>query len=204
MTVATAVGTPQPNRHLGPIHHPPGVMASADVPYVPVLRLHQVELPQLSVGPARQRRQPASLTSPSGLTPATPDPNPAAGRTRLPTCIECHRRARHVPVMSATQYHSGHARTHDPAPRQRCRPARARFGKPSKRAMRVRFPSPAPLVDSDRATHCRAGRRRAPGSRAGFWKELSAGLMVVPGGTISSMRSSTSSLSTTSAAASWE
>ena len=46
-------------------------------------------------------------------------------------------------------------------------------------------------------------RRRAAGSSAGLLKELSAGLMVVPGGTISSMRSSTSSVRTTSAAASW-
>ena len=46
-------------------------------------------------------------------------------------------------------------------------------------------------------------RRRAAGCRAGLAQELSAGLMVVPGGTISSMWSSTASSRTTSAAASW-
>ncbi len=56
---------------------------------------------------------------------------------------------------------------------------------------------------SARFLECQLGRRRAWGSRAGFWKELSVGLIVVPGGTISSMRSSTSSVRTTSAAATW-
>ena len=47
-------------------------------------------------------------------------------------------------------------------------------------------------------------RRRASGSSAGLAKNMSPGLIVTPGGTISSMRFSTSSDSVTSAAVSWD
>ena len=49
-----------------------------------------------------------------------------------------------------------------------------------------------------------AYRRRAAGCRAGLTHPPSAGLMVTPGGTILSMRSSTSTGSVTPAVASWD
>src|SRR5918995_6967026 len=54
-----------------------------------------------------------------------------------------------------------------------------------------------------RLDRCGDYRRRACGSSAGLCQELSSGLMVMPGATMASMRSSSASSSSTSTAASW-